>query len=199
MTGLMIIFLFVCLGFMYTLNHNRQQYNIVHDQIYEDLNTEFKPDEVARWGAKIDKDTLTVTFIEPTVFFEKGDTTVNEHFQEVLADFFPRYVKVLQKYSDDIVEVRIEGNASREWDGDPDSTEAYYSNMQLSQGRAFNVLTYVYGLDSMSEYRPWLREKLRANGASYSKASDSNSAASRSVEISIRRNAEGILEKGWMK
>ncbi len=37
-------------------------------------------------------------------------------------------------------------------------------------------------------------DKLRANGASYSKATSQNAAAARCVEISIHRNAEKELE-----
>lgn len=198
MTGLMVIFLFVCLGFLYQLNQNKMDYNLVKDQIYADLNEEFKPDEIARWGTRIDKDNLTVTFIEPSVFFASGSSQVNPHFQQVLNDFFPRYIKVLQKYSDHIVEVRIEGNASLEWNGDVNSPEAYFYNMKLSQDRAFNVLTYVYTINSAAKYRPWLKDKLRANGASYSKANANNN-ASRCVEISIRRDAEKELNKLYEK
>ena len=104
----------------------------------------------------------------------------------------------MQKYSDHIVEVRIEGNASLEWNGDVNSPEAYFYNMKLSQDRAFNVLTYVYTINSAAKYRPWLKDKLRANGASYSKANANNN-ASRCVEISIRRDAEKELNKLYEK
>ena len=193
MTGLMVIFLFVCLGFLYQLNQVRQKYNMERQAIYEELNQEFKPEEIAKWGAQIDDKTLSVTFIEPAIFFKANSSNVNPKFKDVLDEFFPRYIKVLQKHSDSILEVRIEGNASRELNGDPNSAEAYYYNMKLSQDRAFNVLQYVYAMPSVSSEREWLQEKLRANGASYSKANE-NDAASRCVEISIRRNAEKELE-----
>lgn len=193
MTGLMVIFLFVCLGFIYQLEQTKLRYNYIRDSISQDLQDEFKPEEIARWGTRIDPQNLTVTFIEPSVFFDTNDATVNAHFQQVLEEFMPRYIAVLQKYSDDIVEVRIEGNASREWNGDPNSPEAYYYNMKLSQDRAFNVLQYVYSMGELRAYRPWLQDKLRANGASYSKAND-NASASRCVEIYLRRNAEKEIE-----
>ncbi len=93
--------------------------------------------------------------------------------------------------------MRIEGNASLEWSGDVNSNDAYFYNMKLSQDRAFNVLQYVFTLNDLQtpEKRQWLVEKLRANGASFSKASDKNVNASRCVEISIRRNAEKELNK----
>lgn len=95
----------------------------------------------------------------------------------------------MEKYSDDIVEVRIESNASLEYNGDVNSNAAYFYNMKLSQERAFNVLQYVFSLGAMQEKRQWMIDKLRANGASYSKAS-AQDAAARCVEISIHRNAE---------
>ena len=155
---------------------------------------EIKPEDWARLGARIDED-LRVIFVAQEVFFDVGDNTVKPEFQRRLEEFFPRYVKVLEKYSDEIVEVRIEGNASREYRGDISSNDAYFYNMKLSQERAFNVLHYVFTLNSMQDKRQWMIEKLRANGASYSKATDDTTAASRCVEISIFRNAEKELEK----
>ena len=193
MTGLMMIFIFICLGFLLQRNHEKQNYTMVKDQIYADLKREFKPEEIARWGTNIDPETLAVTFIEPMVFFGNDDAEVNAHFRQVLDEFFPRYVEVLQPYSDKIVEVRIEGNCSLAWSGDVQSKEAYFYNMKLSQDRAFNVLQYIYGIEALRDRRPWLVEKLRANGASYSKAQKDNDAASRSVEISIKRDAEKEL------
>lgn len=194
MTGLMVIFLFVCLGFLYQLNQVKEKYNMERIAIYDELNKEFKPEEMARWGARIDEHSLTVSFVEPSVFFDSGSAQVKPGFQNMLNDFFPRYINVLKRHSDSIIEVRIEGNASKEWNGgDPNSSAAYYYNMKLSQDRAFNVLQYVYAIPAVYEDRLWLQEKLRANGASYSKANE-NVGASRCVEISIRRNAERNLE-----
>ncbi|MBR3621902.1 MAG: hypothetical protein IKN43_00940, partial [Selenomonadaceae bacterium] len=95
MTGLMVVFIFICLGFLYQLNQNQRNYNMLKDQIYEDLQKEFKPEEIARWGTNINPDTLTVSFVEPSVFFANNDAAVNAHFQQVLTEFFPRYVKAL--------------------------------------------------------------------------------------------------------
>ena len=193
MTGLMVIFLFVCIGFLYQIKDTVNKYERVRNAIHQDLITEFNPEDMARLGARIEDD-LRVVFVAPSVFFAVGDSRVNQDFQNKLAEFFPRYVKVLEKYSDDIVEVRIEGNASLEYNGDVNSKDAYFYNMKLSQERAFNVLQYVFSLNIMQEKRQWMIDKLRANGASYSRASTQNAAAARSVEISIHRNAEKELE-----
>ena len=197
MTGLMVIFLFVCMGFLFQLKETVNRYEQVKNQIYQDLIDEFNTEEMARLGARLDEDDLRVIFVSPSVFFAAGDSAVNPKFQEVLAEFFPRYVKVLEKYSAEIVEVRIEGNASLEWSGDVNSNDAYFYNMKLSQDRAFNVLQYIFTLNTLQtpEKRQWLVDKLRANGASFSKADTENANASRCVEISIRRNAEKELTR----
>lgn len=197
MTGLMMIFLFVCMGFLFQMKETVSRYEQVKNQIHQDLIKEFKPEDMARLGARIDEEDLRVVFISPAVFFAAGDSTVNPHFKTVLADFFPRYVKVLEKYRDEIVEVRIEGNASLEWSGDVNSNDAYFYNMKLSQDRAFNVLQYIFTLNTLQtpDKRQWLVDKLRANGASFSKANNQNANASRCVEISIRRNAEKELSR----
>lgn len=197
MTGLMMIFLFVCMGFLFQMKETVNRYEQIKNQIHQDLIDEFKPEDMARLGAKIEEEDLRIIFVSPSVFFAAGDSTVNPKFQAVLAEFFPRYVKVLEKYSAEIVEVRIEGNASLEWSGDVNSNEAYFYNMKLSQDRAFNVLQFVFTLNTLQtpEKRQWLVDKLRANGASFSKADTQNATASRCVEISIRRNAEKELNK----
>lgn len=192
MTGLMVVFLFVCIGFLYQLKETVNKYEQVRNMIHQDLLKEFKPEDMARLGARIEED-LRVVFIAPTVFFDVGDNTVKPEFQNILAEFFPRYVKVLEKYNNEIVEVRIEGNASLEYNGDTGSNDAYFYNMKLSQERAFNVLQYVFSLNSMQNKRDWMIDKLRANGASYSRAKTKTAEASRCVEISIHRNAEKAL------
>ncbi len=145
MTGLMIVFLFVCIGFLYQLKDKVSTYEKVRNSIHQDLIKEFNPEDRARLGARIEED-LRVIFVAPSVFFAVGDSTVNQDFQNVLAEFFPRYVKVLEKYDKDIVELRIEGNASLEYNGDINSNAAYFYNMKLSQERAFNVLQHVFSL-----------------------------------------------------
>ncbi|MBO4400644.1 MAG: OmpA family protein [Selenomonadaceae bacterium] len=208
MTGLMIIFLFVCLGFLYQLQEQQRQlqeqqrqiaaiknqYEAVRHAIYKDLIDEFKPEEMAGWGAQIDDMELRVIFIAPSVFFDVGSSAVKPTFQQVLNEFFPRYIKVLERYSSEIVEVRIEGNASIEEGESIASNPDYFRNMRLSQERAFNVLQYVFSLGAVQDKRQWMIDKLRANGASFSKANLEKAAASRCVEISIRRNAEGALK-----
>lgn len=190
MTGLMVIFLFVCMGFLYQLNGAINSGKLVQDEINAALHNEFSEDELANWGVSMNEENLRVTFVAPAVFFDLGSTAVKPKFQEILAEFFPRYIKVIDQFSDHILEVRIEGNASREIFDDINSDAAYFYNMKLSQERAFNVLQYVFTLEEMTGKRQWMIDKLRATGASFSKANLERADASRCVEISIHRNFE---------
>lgn len=193
MTGLMVVFVFVSLGFLYQINKVRNDYNSVKEQINIALVEEFKMENNVYRGIEIDPDTLKVVFREPSVYFEDDSYVVKPAFKELLKDFFPRYCKVLKRFDKNIQEIRIEGHASNTYNGDPNSVEAYYYNMDISQNRAFNVLKYCYSA-TPEEYQPWLKSKLRANGASFSNAV-ADEAASRCVVISIVRNADEVVQK----
>ena len=47
--------------------------------------------------------------------------------------------------------------------------EAYFNNMQLSQGRTRSVLEHVYGLSGTLDDRSWVRRKVAAVGFSSSR------------------------------
>lgn len=192
MTGLMVVFVFVCIAFLYQINKAKKDYNIVREQITIALVEEFKMENYVYKGIEIDPKTLKAVFREPSVYFDDDSSYVKPAFRNLLDDFFPRYCKVLKKFDKHIQEIRIEGHASKSYKKNPNSVEAYYYNMYLSQSRAFNVLTYCYGA-TPEDYRPWLKSKLRANGASSSNAID-DEAASRCVVISIVRNADEVVQ-----
>ncbi|MEZ5479694.1 MAG: OmpA family protein, partial [Thiolinea sp.] len=53
--------------------------------------------------------------------------------------------------------------------GPSSDDEAYFNNMNLSQGRTRSVLSYIYGLDSIAEERSWMKKNIAAVGYSSSK------------------------------
>lgn len=193
MAGLMVVFVFISISYQYQLEKKKQEYVKISESIHRDLINEFKSEELTNWGAEIIPEKLAVRFRAPRVLFADDSSVVKPEFKAVLKDFFPRYVKTIKKYDDNIVEVRIEGNASFDYNGDINSDAAYNYNMKLSQDRAFNVLKYLISMDKMKKEKDWMKTKCRANGASFSKASK-NADASRYVEISIQRNAEATLK-----
>ena len=100
----------------------------VQETIYQALLDEFESD-LSRWFAKIDKTTLTIRFQNTTIPFEVGYSSLNSHYQVLLAEFFPRYVKLLKKHKQHIEALGIEGHTSSEWQDTISQDEAYFNNM----------------------------------------------------------------------
>lgn len=202
MSVTMMIFMFLTVIFMATVQADKDSiegiavtYSRLQNDLYEDLKREFR-DDLPKWAAEIRRETLSITFREPEVLFEQGKTAMKEKFQNILIDFFPRYVKILTgpKYKADIEEVRVEGHTSSEWATLADPKIAYFNNMALSQQRTRAVLEYVLNLNAVSPDFTWLKGKLTANGLSSSKPvlenGRENREKSRRVEFRVRTNAE---------
>lgn len=176
MAGLMVVFLFIAIALMRDAiisAEKMREVAIAYQQsqvnIYNALVDEFEED-LERWDAEIDKDTLTFTFQSPDVLFETGQITLSQRYQELLSDFFPRYLEVLVPYKDSISEVRIEGHTSSRWNRTTIDSDAYFLNMELSQGRTRSVLDYVYSLEPVTPHRDWIKGHIAAVGLSSSKA-----------------------------
>ena len=110
MTGLVIIFLFISILYVAQSRHVVYQYKEVNNQIYEDLMSEFTPEELNEYGAEIDKNELVIRF-QSDKLFANNEKTVNQSFKNLLEHFWPRFAKIAlnEKYADDIKEIRIEG------------------------------------------------------------------------------------------
>lgn len=201
MSALMIIFLFISISFMIKVHEQKKDMDKIISEskqvkieIYKDLNKEFSGD-FAKWGAELDQKTLSVRFKEPEVLFKPNSSKIEDKFTLILDDFFPRYLKVLNKakYKDAIQEIRIEGHTSSEWQDEIGTDKAYLENMRLSQDRARSVLNYVFTLKT-DEQRDWLIKHLTANGLSFSQKIEENGKEnfdkSRRVEFRIRTNAD---------
>jgi outer membrane protein OmpA-like peptidoglycan-associated protein len=206
MAGLMMIFLFIAISYMNSLQIRAKQikkiavaYQELQNDLYNDLNEEFK-DDLPRWKAEIDKETLSVKFHEPDVLFGQGRYEVTARFQEILQEFFPRYLLIMnsEKYQDSIEEIRIEGHTSSEWrknDGDDGDNHAYFLNMWLSQNRTRSVLEYCLGLTTDHDVRIWAKKHITANGLSsshliYNDDGTENKEESRRVEFRTKTAAE---------
>ena len=208
MSGLMIIFMFIAISFMLKVNDEKvkiqsiaKEYVELKSEIYQELAEEFVND-LDKWNAHIDEETLSVNFNEPDIFFKQGSSDLNDTFKGILDDFFPRYIKILSKskYRDEIEEVRIEGHTSSEWSKRAKPMESYFNNMKLSQGRTRKTLEYVMGLEKMKVYSEFMINKVTANGLSYSKRIIDNNGfedkkMSRRVEFKIRTAADKKINK----
>lgn len=198
MAGLLFIFILLLMGALLQVQEKAEQdeeivkqYDQIKTQLYIDLQEEFKKDLIV-WRATIDS-TLCIRFQEPTMLFDEGQDMLKPKFKEILKDFFPRYIAVLNRpqYRDNIEEIRIEGHTN--------TNGGYYSNMKLSQDRTRAVLQYCFSLMNEQDVE-WLKGLVTANGLSSShliltKDGVENKDLSRRVEFRVRTNAEKQLEE----
>lgn len=190
MSGLMIIFLFVAITYLQPLARKAAEleqaseglkqandglasaqqrireivvaFNEAEARLAAELERELSRD-LPRWGAELDRPTLTIRFRAPDLLFEQGQARLRPEFRRVLEDFLPRYLSVLHQYRDGIEEVRIEGHTSSEW-GTSSAPEAFFLNMELSQARTRAVLEVVLTARSLEGFRDWARSTVTANG-----------------------------------
>ena len=197
MAGLLFIFILLLMGALLQVQEKAEQddeivrqYDKIKTQLYIDLQEEFK-DDLTVWRATIDT-TLSVRFQEPSMLFDNNEAALKPMFKDILDDFFPRYIAVLNRpeYKDNIEEIRIEGHT--------DSNGDYFHNMELSQNRTRTVLEYCYKLmpDSVKD---WAKKNITANGLSFSKPilvnGKEDKDLSRRVEFRVKTNAEKQLEE----
>ena len=200
MAGLMVIFLFIAITYIRPIVEIQAKIrNIVvawkdsEIEIYEALNKEFR-DDLERWHAELDRDTLSMRFKAPDVLFDSATAELKFEFKIILAEFFPRYLNVLHQLKDAIAEVRLEGHTSSEWEGAKTRDQAYFMNMELSQARTRAVLEYSLGLPLIDPYKEWARKLITANGLSSSRLilqdSKEDKVRSRRVEFRVRTNTK---------
>ena len=180
MTVLMVIFLFMAISYMVVIKKKQNEKDkIIKDfqdsksELLEELRNEFNEDfKATKWNAVLDSNDLSIRFVNEEILFDYNQSEIKPKFKEILADFFPRYLKIIlqPKYSDKIAEVRIEGHTSLEGD--------YIYNLKLSQDRTRNVVEYLRGLDCFNiikaDEQTRLQYWLTANGLSYGRSLDNN-------------------------
>jgi len=207
MAGLMMVFLFIAIAFMRHVSIERDKIKdvaVAYQQnqvaIFDALNSEFTND-LASWQASIDKETLSFQFDSPEVLFASGESSLKIEFEEILANFIPRYLSVLDKYRSSIDEVRIEGHTSSEWGKGTHPNDAYFFNMSLSQNRTRSVLNYSYFLSKLSsEQRAWIKSSFAAVGLASSRLKlnqdgSENKQKSRRVSFRVITNADIQIRK----
>ena len=205
MAGLMVIFLFIAITYIRPIIEIQNQIREIvvawqdsELEIYEALEREFK-DDIPKWHAELDSETLSVRFKAPDVLFDSGTANLKPEFEEILNDFFPRYIRLLYEFREAISEIRIEGHTSSEWEGALTDDEAYFNNMALSQARTRTVLVYSLGLQEVVKYKEWARDQLTANGLSSSQliyfGQQEDKIQSRRVEFRVRTNSKEQIVK----
>jgi outer membrane protein OmpA-like peptidoglycan-associated protein len=203
MTALMMIFLFISIVYMQSAQIEKEKikeiavsYQENQVNLYQNLMQEFEED-LPKWQAFINPDTLAFEFQAPEVLFDRGDIRLNPLFQDILSDFFPRYLKVIKPFKASINEIRIEGHTSSLWGSTTDDTQAYFHNMRLSQGRTRSVLAFIFPL--VSEEKSWIKHHMAAVGFSSAKVivtnGHENYQKSRRVSFRIITNAHTQIKK----
>lgn len=200
MAALLLIFVLLLCTTLLRLKeqHERQSeiatsYNEIKKNLYDELYFTFK-DDLSAWDAEIDSVELVIRFKEPSMLFDYNQSVIKPQFKDILTEFFPRYIQVLnsERFRDNIEEIRIEGHT--------DSSGDYFYNMKLSQDRTRSVLEYGIGLLSNQDMYNWVIEKVTANGLSSSKPildfdGEENMDASRRVEFRVKTDAEKKIDE----
>lgn len=207
MAGLMMVFLFISVALMRDAMLERDKikevavtYEKTQEAIYIALLDEFSED-LEKWGAEIDRSSLSFNFTAPDVLFANGKATLTSKFELILNDFFPRYLEVLDRFKPSLQEIKIEGHTSSRWNHDSSDYEAYFNNMSLSQARTRAVLSYVMGLAPVRiEHYEWVKENVAAVGYSSSKLvkdvqGKEDEKRSRRVSFRVITNAEDQIRK----
>ena len=165
----------------------------VRSELVEALKEEF---ENSSLKISVNQKTGAITF-DSSVLFDYNKTELKASGKEFLADFLPRYVKVLlnPKYKSYISEILIEGHTDT--DGD------YLFNLELSQKRAYSVAEFCLAEDSdilTTREREALRDLVSATGRSYSSpiynsAGEIDMDASRRAEFLFRLTDEEMIRE----
>ena len=134
--------------------------------IYQSLVKEFEQD-LQRWGAQIEQDTLTISFQTGDTMFETGSSELSLPYQAILAEFFPRYLTILSPFHNSIEEIRLEGHTSSGWQQPGEN--AYFKNLALSQDRTRSVLKFVSSLPESQAFDEWITQYVAAVGYSSSR------------------------------
>ncbi|MDN3552890.1 OmpA family protein [Halomonas almeriensis] len=204
MAGLMMVFLLISIALMRHALQERDRvtqvaeaYQETQVAIYNALMDEFA-DDLDAWQAKIDSDSLALTFTAPEVLFGRGSAALQPRFENILSDFYPRYLEVLAPFQDAIEETRIEGHTSSVWNNSVSEDQAYFLNMRLSQDRTRSVLRYLYQLPATQSRKQWVKSNTAAVGLSSSQPMPDGSGqedheASRRVSFRIQTNAESQI------
>lgn len=200
MTGLMLVFLLIVVLTQYS---NLVRYENTKRKIYDALDTQFALEQQSE-KLTISED-LVVRFLDTEALFEQDQAMLSQYYKEVLDDFIPKYLEVLQDNIDHIEEVRIEGHTGKSTPQHP----GYIDLVELSQDRARVILQYLVSSEAFQELdkptQDTFRFKLMANGFGNGRMVDSegkyvlNSRKpplnTRRVEFRIMTYAERSLEE----
>jgi len=166
--------------------------NEILHSLYEALHDEFQ-DDFEAWDAALDEESLTFRFKSPHLMFEHGNSKLKTKYKDVLSEFFPRYVKILEDYETYVQSVFVEGHTSSEYKLAKTDQEKFDFNMALSERRAQKVVKYISNISSVivHESKNWINEIFIPVGKSSlelikNEDGSENQALSRRVDFRIK-------------
>ena len=171
MTGMMMIFMLITAVYITYVERTTtivlDEFKDVKSNMQLALQNEFK-ESFKQWDAELLGD-MTIRFNNRNVQFSIQSSELKPEFQALLADFFPRYMKIIRsdKFKHAIKEIRIEGHTSMFWK-DASPSDAYFLNMGLSQERTRSTLKFIMSLPVFKDDEAWFRRHITANGLSSS-------------------------------
>lgn len=176
MAGLMMVFMLIAVTYLRLIHFERQDVKEIayahqesHKAILASLRSAFPESSLQRMHAQINDD-LSIEFQAAEFSFDRGSSLVPLAFRDVLLEFFPAYMTVINQHQNNVQEVRIEGHTSSEWgEGELGADESYFRNMELSQGRTRDVLRVCYEMPDVHSYRDWIKGRFVAVGYSSAK------------------------------
>jgi len=227
MTVLMV--LFMILAIFIALNANKtlgkvigtidsfiESENKLCEELKEELFLKFNKSDL-----KISCEPIRITFINEKYKFKHDSHELNEEFKATLRIFFPIYLDIVKNWnyidlngkkndlSSMIDEVRIEGHTDSAGAPGTSVNSKYIYNMGLSQRRSKEVLNFVFNLKELFNRSKWMREKMTANGLSFSRRLNTkeelfdnrekdqieDKKASRRIEIKLRTKARELIKE----
>lgn len=205
MAGLMMVFLCIAVVMMRSTMIEREKIRSLAQTwqdnqlaLYQALEQEFAPD-LDRWGAEIDRQTLTVAFNNADAMFANGEVELSPVAIAHLNEFAPRYLAVLQPFRASIQAVHIEGHTSSGWGRTDSAVHSYFKNLSLSQQRSREVLRLVHQRVPPDQF-DWVRTHVAALG--YSSARPVRNAdgsedphRSRRVAFRVITNADTLIAR----
>jgi outer membrane protein OmpA-like peptidoglycan-associated protein len=189
MTGLMMIFMLITAVYITYVEKTTtlvlDEFKDIKSNMQLALQKEFK-ESFKQWDAELLGD-MTIRFNNPNVQFAIQSSELRPEFQNLLKDFFPRYMKIIrsEKFKHAIKEIRIEGHTSKFWK-DASASEAYFLNMGLSQERTRSTLKFLMALPVFKDDEEWFRQHITANGLSSSQPIIKNPKSIKEDELNQR-------------
>lgn len=129
----------------------------IKGEIINDLKKEFEESQIE---VNVNNENGNISF-KSEILFEYGSATLKDAAKQELKKVIPRYVETIYQYQEHIDSVIIEGHT--------DQSGSYLYNLELSQDRAFSVLSYILSEEfGEFKYKEQFRQDAVGSGRSFS-------------------------------